>query len=104
MSTLSEQVIAIAAQLVNMISKSDEKDRLKAALNLFSFEKTASSSPEQNLSLEKQTKEAFKFLTDRTTEESFAKSKALISKNKKMRGYIDGGFDLVHSGHFNAIR
>ena len=27
-----------------------------------------------------------------------------ISKNKKMRGYIDGGFDLVHSGHFNAIR
>ena len=40
-------------------------------------------------------KEAFKFLTDRTTEESFAKSKALISKNKKMRGYIDGGFDLV---------
>ena len=32
----------------------------------------------------------------------------MISENKEnkqlIRGYIDGGFDLPHSGHYNAIR
>jgi len=27
-----------------------------------------------------------------------------LSEDKMNRGYIDGAFDLVHSGHFNAIR
>ena len=27
-----------------------------------------------------------------------------ISENKVDRGYIDGCYDLCHSGHFNAIR
>ena len=27
-----------------------------------------------------------------------------IPVKKISRGYVDGAFDLVHSGHFNAIR
>ena len=27
-----------------------------------------------------------------------------VSQVKEQRGFIDGAFDLVHSGHFNAIR
>lgn len=27
-----------------------------------------------------------------------------LQEKKVQRGYIDGAFDLVHSGHFNAIR
>lgn len=31
-------------------------------------------------------------------------SSEAISKTKRVSVYIDGAFDLVHSGHFNAIR
>ncbi len=47
MSSFSEQVITIAAQLVNLISQSDDKDRLKAALNLISFEQKVKASSEK---------------------------------------------------------
>ena len=29
---------------------------------------------------------------------------AQVSQNKHERGYLDGCYDLCHSGHFNAMR
>lgn len=42
--------------------------------------------------------------------EAFTKLKSMVNcpetkvEKQVQRGYIDGAFDLVHSGHFNAIR
>lgn len=37
-------------------------------------------------------------------EESVGLVRNVISHEKTERGYVDGCFDLCHSGHFNAIR
>ena len=40
----------------------------------------------------------------KSTVEATEQAKLKIQQDKESRGFIDGGFDLVHSGHFNAIR
>jgi len=52
-----------------------------------------------NPEVEEQARKAFELLQLKSENSS-----KLLSHDKSQRGYIDGAFDLVHSGHFNAIR
>ena len=49
--------------------------------------------------IEHQARKAFELLQEKSWENS-----NMMTQDKMHRGYIDGAFDLVHSGHFNAIR
>lgn len=40
----------------------------------------------------------------KVAEEIIKTDDALAKNYKPVRGYVDGGFDLLHSGHYNAIR
>ncbi len=55
-------------------------------------------SPEE----EKAALEAFEALVAVSPRDGAAKKK--VSQDKQDRGYIDGCYDLCHSGHFNALR
>lgn len=45
---------------------------------------------------------SFKLLTDLTADPELMRSS--LEKKDPTRAYVDGAFDLIHSGHYNAIR
>ena len=48
--------------------------------------------------------QVFDLLKEKSTPEASEERKLKIQNDKNSRDYVDGGFDMLHSGHFNAIR